>query len=154
MVGYIGDTLDILIHVETYLHRCFVEEEIKTENENELSCLKFNLYDYKELNWTKQGKEFEYGGELYDVKSIKQQGNTVKIEAKNDSKEKHLKNLYKSLSKNRQSNEKLKGSKTYIYSNKSLKIYDVVSILPFLYYELKSQERPLSIDIPPPKFFL
>ncbi len=64
------------------LEQCRIKEEIKEKilgntDEHELVLLKISSFDQYKVQWTEEGKEFRYEGEMFDLTKIKRGTDTT-----------------------------------------------------------------------------
>jgi hypothetical protein len=129
------------------------EEKIKLLNKSDLLVFDFNKDFQSQIKWIKEGKEFQYQDEMYDVFEIEKNDSSVKLFCYNDEKETNL------LTKFNYNNE-LNKIVTKILQNINLLLYfDLKKIFLFNKFEItfyiSFAERVISKviakDYPPPK---
>ena len=138
-----------------------MDEQIKENNssQNELTKLIFNRTDNSnQLVWTKDGKEFSYKDEMYDVVKIKHEKDKIIYFCIKDKAENNLLESFVSLIKKNFGNDK----KNRFDFSKELSKYDLtvknnlinVQLLNTLHPSIVSfyQNLHMRINVPPPKF--
>lgn len=152
MVGYYID-----FKIEQFqLKESIKERLIKKLPDNELTLLKISHEKLNRLNWTEEGREFRYEGNMYDVVKIKIVGDTAYYYCFNDEKENKLITSVDKLIKEQTHNTKSKNSNkkpviNYFF-NKSILSFAANETI-FHYFDYSPIYTSLKPDIlsPPPK---
>ncbi len=144
-----------------YLCFNFLQNSIKREvregiehglKDDELVLIRVPLDSGQDITWIRQGKEFRYKGEMFDVVKVKTVGEEIHYYCINDSKEQHLIAGFNHNTK-KNNDKRMKYSFFFQYLPPPLTLFSDNRMVDFIYPCLVWQYKSNSPDIhsPPPR---
>lgn len=101
MIPYLLVVLGVLSSYVALYHRFSFQAHVTNSQQADLNTMTLSVAEYQKIKWTEEGKEFEYGGKMYDVAKIARQGADYVITCENDSIEDLFVNWLKSAGKSK-----------------------------------------------------
>ena len=143
------------------IDQCLIKEEIKEKlinnlPEKELTLIKISSAESTKIDWTEEGREFRYEGQMFDVVKIKTGSDTTYYYCFSDEKESklfsNLNNLVKGQTDNAQSRTNQK-KQEITYFIRELSFIQSLTETPVLYFDYPSFYKSICIYVlsPPPK---
>ena len=99
MIPYLLVVLGFFSSYVALYHRFSFQASVMNSHESDLKTLSLSVAEYQKIEWTEEGKEFEYGGKMFDVAKVEQQGKNYLVTCENDALEDLFVNWMKSAGK-------------------------------------------------------
>lgn len=78
----------------TFLHRASFQSRVRQGEFSELTVFSFSGDEYKDMEWTEEGREFRMDGKMYDISSVEKVDNNYIVSCKHDVMESFVANLF------------------------------------------------------------